>query len=164
MTDEEKRYLRVVVSGMVRDQRSNPVVLLKMDDGDEVLPIWIGHAEGMAIELQMKGQGFERPLTHDLLKTAVESLGATVAKVAVTELRDNTFIAKVYMQRENEVYVLDARPSDSIALALKMDAPIFVAEDVFTSHKRIIQTDPLGQQSPDEELRRYLENLDPGDF
>jgi bifunctional DNase/RNase len=164
MTDEEKRYLRVVVSGMVRDQRSNPVVLLKMEGGEEVLPIWIGHAEGVAIELQMKGRSFERPLTHDLLKTTVESLGATVLKVAVTELRDNTFIAKVYMQRENEVHVLDARPSDSIALALKMDAPIFVAEDVFASHKRAIQTDPLAQQSPDEELRRYLENLDPGDF
>jgi len=164
MSEDDSRFLRVVVSGMVRDQRSNPVVLLKVDDGEEVLPIWIGHAEGVAIELQMKGQSFERPLTHDLMKTAVESLGASLVKVAVTELRDNTFIAKVYLQRENEVHVLDARPSDSIALALKMDAPIFVAEDVFASHKRVVQTDPLAQQNPDEELRRYLENLDPGDF
>jgi bifunctional DNase/RNase len=149
---------------MARDPRDNPVVLLKSDEGEEVLPIWIGHAEGMAIELQLKGEKFERPLTHDLLKAAIESLGATVAKVAVTELRDNTFFAKIYLQRDSEVVVIDARPSDSVALALKVGAPIFVAHDVFASHKRSLESDTTQASDTDDELRRYLKDLDPGEF
>lgn len=164
MPDGDMDFVRVSVSGMVRDQRNNPVVLLKTDGGDEVLPIWIGHSEGLAIELQVKGQSFERPLTHDLLKTTLESLGATVAKVAVTELRDNTFFAKIFLHRDDEVYVIDARPSDSIAIALKTGAPIFVSRAIFVSHKRVLEGDEIPRQNPDDELRRYLEDLDPGDF
>jgi bifunctional DNase/RNase len=164
MSGDEQRMIQVSVGGLVRDQRNNPVVLLKVDDGEEALPIWIGHAEALAIELQIKGQTFERPLTHDLLRTLVESLGGKVSKVAVTELRDNTFFAKVYVKRGNEVFAVDARPSDSIALALKTSAPIFVSEDVLKNHKRVIQTDQPPQGNPDDELRRYLKDLDPGDF
>jgi bifunctional DNase/RNase len=163
MTEDSEMVL-VSVSGLVRDQRNNPVVLLKAAEGDEALPIWIGHSEAIAIELQIKGQTFERPLTHDLMKTALESLGAVVAKVAVTELRDNTFFAKVFVQRDNEVFAIDARPSDSIALALKTDAPIYVATSVLKNHKRVISTDQLLQNNPDDELRKYLKDLDPGDF
>ena len=164
MSDGNKEFVPVRVKSIVRDQRSNPVVLLKEEDGEEVLPIWIGHAEGVAIELQLKGESFERPLTHDLLKTTLECLGATVAKVAITELRDNTFFARVHLQRENEVFALDARPSDSIALALKAGAPILVARDVFAGHKRALQEGSGSTEDPDDELRRYLEDLDPGDF
>jgi bifunctional DNase/RNase len=164
MTEGDREFVSVAIGGLVKDQRSNPVVLLKSERGDEVLPIWIGHSEALAIDLQLKGEGFERPLTHDLLKTAIESLGATVAKVAITELRDNTFFAKLYLQRENEVYVIDARPSDSIALALKSNAGIFVAREVFELHKRLIQSDQLPRDNADEELRKYLQDLDPGDF
>jgi len=164
MTEGEKEFVRVAVGGLVKDQRDNPVVLLKSENGDEVLPIWIGHSEALAIDLQLRGEGFERPLTHDLLKTSVESLGATVAKVAITELKDNTFFAKLYLQRENEVYVIDARPSDSIALALKSNASIFVSREVFEQHKRLMQSDQPPTDSPDEELRKYLQDLDPGDF
>jgi bifunctional DNase/RNase len=127
-----------------------------------VLPIWIGHAEALSIELQLQGKAFDRPLTHDLLRTAIESLGATVSKVAVTELRDNTFFAKIYLQRDNDVFVIDARPSDSIALAVRAQAPIYVAESVFENHKRASQTEV--DDSSDEALRRYLRDLDPGDF
>lgn len=161
---QEKHFVRVSVSGMARDPRDNPVVLLKSDEGEEVLPIWIGHAEGVAIELQLKGEKFERPLTHDLLKVSIESLGATVAKVAVTELRDNTFFAKIYLQRDDDVVVIDARPSDSIALALKFGAPIFVAEDVFANHKRSLDAEGPLSPDTDDELRRYLKDLDPGEF
>lgn len=164
MTPGEKHFVRVTVSGLARDARDNPVVLLKHTEGEEVLPIWIGQAEGMAIELQMKGEKFERPLTHDLLRAAIESLGATVVKVAITELRDNTFYARVYLQRDSEVIAIDARPSDSVALALKCDAPIFVALDVFASHKRSAQGETGAGPDPDAELRRYLKDLDPGDF
>ena len=160
----EDHFLKVGISGLVKDQMNNPVVLLKVEDGEEVLPIWIGHAEALAIELQMKGESFERPLTHDLLKTTLESLGASVTKVAITELRDNTFFAKVYLQRDNEAYAIDARPSDSIALALKADAAIYVATKVFKNHKRVIHTEQLPKENPDDALRRYIQDLDPGEF
>jgi bifunctional DNase/RNase len=161
---KDNELVPVVVGGLVRDQRNNPVVLLKLEDGEEALPIWIGHAEALAIELQLKGQTFERPLTHDLLKTAIESLGGVVSRVAVTELRDNTFFARIFVQRDNDVIAIDARPSDSIALALKTDAPIFVARDVLKNHKRVIPTEQQPENNPDDELRRYLKDLDPGDF
>jgi bifunctional DNase/RNase len=164
MTDPDPQFVRVAVKSVVRDQRSNPVVLLHEEDGGEVLPIWIGHAEGIAIELHLKGETFERPLTHDLLKTTLESLGASVTRVAVTELRDNTFFARIFLARENEVLAIDARPSDSIALALKTGAPIYVSRDVFEGHKRALESGGGGKDDPDDELRRYLEDLDPGDF
>jgi bifunctional DNase/RNase len=160
----ENHFVRVSVSGMARDPRDNPVVLLKSDDGDEVLPIWIGHAEAMAIELHIKGSQFERPLTHDLLRTTIETLGATVSKVAITGLREGTFFAKIYLQRDAEALVIDARPSDSVALALKTNAPIFVARDVFLAHKRALEPEAGQTPAEDEELRRYLKDLDPGEF
>jgi bifunctional DNase/RNase len=150
---------------MARDQRDNPVVLLKSSESDDVLPIWIGHAEGVAIQLSMSGEKFERPLTHDLLRITIESLGASLAKVAVTELSSNTFFAKLYLQRDDDVIVIDARPSDSVALALKFGAPSFVARDVFANHKRSLESgvEPRPESDPDDEIRRYLRDLDPGD-
>jgi bifunctional DNase/RNase len=166
LTPGEKQFVLVTVNGMARDQRDNPVVLLKSSEGDEVLPIWIGHAEGVSIQLTMSGEQFERPLTHDLLKLAIESLGATLAKVAVTDLSNNTFFAKLYLQRDAEVIVIDARPSDSVALALRFGAPIYVARDVFTAHKRSLEAGrvPGPDADPDDEIRRYLKDLDPGEF
>jgi bifunctional DNase/RNase len=160
----ESYFVRVSVSGMARDPRDNPVVLLKSDEGEDVLPIWIGHAEAMAIELQLKGSQFERPLTHDLLKTMIENLGASVVKVAITDLREGTFFAKIHLQRGTDVLVIDARPSDSVALALKCAAPIFVSREVFGAHKRAIEPDTEAAPGGDDELRRYLKDLDPGDF
>jgi bifunctional DNase/RNase len=161
---EGGNFLRVEIGGLVRDNRENPIILLKGTDKEEVLPIWIGHAEALSIELQLQGKTFERPLTHDLLKTTLESLGATVVKVAVTELRDNTFFAKIYLQRDNEVFAIDARPSDSIALAVRTQAPIFVAESVFESHKRALQESQESKEGADDDLRKYLRDLDPGEF
>lgn len=160
----ENPFVRVSVSGMARDPRDNPVVLLKSDEGDDVLPIWIGHAEAVAIELHIKGSQFERPLTHDLLRTTIETLGATVTKVAITGLREGTFFARIHLQRGADVLVIDARPSDSVALALKANAPIFVARDVFLAHKRALEPEAGQTPAEDEELRRYLKDLDPGEF
>ena len=112
----------------------------------------------------MKGESFERPLTHDLLKTTVESLGASVVTVAITELKDNTFFAKIYLKRDKDIYVIDARPSDSIALALKASADIYISKEVFKNHKRVIQSEQLPTEDSDDDLRRYLEGLDPGEF
>ena len=93
MNEGDKNFLRVEVGGLVRDNRENPVVLLKGVDEEEVLPIWIGQAEALSIDLHLKGESFDRPLTHDLLRAAIESLGASVLRVAVTDLKDNTFLA-----------------------------------------------------------------------
>jgi bifunctional DNase/RNase len=164
MNEGAENFLKVEVGGLVRDNHENPIVLLKSTENEEVLPIWIGHAEALSIELQLQGKSFDRPLTHDLLKTTVESLGATVAKVAVTELRDNTFFAKVYLQRDNEIFAIDARPSDSIALAVRTKSPIFVSETVFEKHKRALQETQEYEESSDEALRKYLRDLDPGEF
>ncbi len=164
MSEEGKPFLRVEIRGLTEDSHRNPVVLLKSIDGDEVLPIWIGHAEALAIRLQLEEEAFDRPLTHDLLRTAVESLGATVVKVAVTELRNNTFFAKIYLQRDNEIFVIDARPSDSIALALRTKSPVYVSEEVFKNHKRSLKETGELEDSSDDDLRRYLRDLDPGDF
>ena len=160
----ESNFVRVSVSGMARDPRDNPVVLLKSDEGEDVLPIWIGHAEAMAIELHLKGTHFERPLTHDLLRTLIENLGASVVKVAITDLREGTFFAKIHLQRGDDILVIDARPSDSVALALKTNAPIFVAREVFSAHKRALEPDAGTSPGADDELRRYLKDLDPGEF
>jgi bifunctional DNase/RNase len=160
----DSHFVRVSVSGMARDPRDNPVVLLKSDEGEDVLPIWIGHSEAMAIELHIKGSQFERPLTHDLLKTTIDTLGASVTKVAITGLKEGTFFAKIHLQRDAEILVIDARPSDSVALALKSNAPIFVARDVFSAHKRALEPEAGQPPAEDDELRRYLKDLDPGEF
>ncbi len=164
MHEEEKSFLRVEIRGLTEDHRGNPVVLLKSLEDEEVLPIWIGHAEALAIRLQLEGESLGRPLTLDLLRTALESLGATVVKVAVTELRDNTFFAKIHLQRDNEIHVIDARPSDSIALALGTRSPIYVSEEVFRNHKRTLPETSASEDDSDDDLRRYLRDLDPGDF
>jgi len=164
MPNDDNQMVRVTVGGLVRDQRNNPVVLLKVEDGQEALPIWIGQAEAIAIDLELKGEKFERPLTHDLMKTLLDGLGATVSRVAVTDLRDNTFFARIYVEKGDDVIVIDSRPSDSIALALKTGAAIYVARTVLERHQRVIPTDQLPQSNPDDELRRYLKDLDPGEF
>lgn len=165
MNEGDKDFLRVEVGGLVRDHRENPVVLLKGAETNDVLPIWIGQAEAMAIDLQLRGESFDRPLTHDLLKTAVESLGATVLKVAVTDLKNNTFFAKIFIQRGNDVFAIDARPSDSIALAIRTQSPIYVSKFVFESHKHALEArESQKEDDSDDDLRRYLRDLDPGEF
>ena len=163
MTDG-RNFVEVEIGGLVRDNRENPIVLLKATENEEVLPIWIGHAEALSIELQLQGKTFDRPLTHDLLKTTLESLGAKVIKVAVTDLKDNTFFAKIFLQRDNEVFAIDARPSDSIALAVRTQSPIFVSKTVFENHKKALRESQDTKDTSDEALRKYLRDLDPGEF
>lgn len=154
--------LEVKVSNLAIDPTTNnPVVLLKSSELDGFLPIWIGHAEASAIAMELAGKKFSRPLTHDLLKTVIEGMGAIVTKVIVTEIQENTFYAKVYLSREDDVLAIDARPSDSIALALRATAPIFVEKELFEAHKKDL---PSSGDQDDEVLRNYLKDLDPGDF
>ena len=145
------------------DERTDtPVVILQETGGKRILPIWIGRAEARAIAMELAGQKFQRPLTHDLMKTIINGLDATIRKVTIAELRDNTFYAKLFVERRDEEIVgIDARPSDSIALALRTQSPIFVADE-------LLKTQPLSQELSDDEkaeaLRKYLDELSPEDF
>ncbi|MGH7726536.1 MAG: bifunctional nuclease family protein [Candidatus Eiseniibacteriota bacterium] len=154
--------VEVKINGLAVDaQAKSHVVLLKELEGDRVLPIWIGPAEAQAIARELAGQRFPRPLTHDLLATIVEGLKAKVTRVVIAELKDNTFFANLIIERDGEVLSIDARPSDSIAVALRCQAPLFVNDKLLS--------DPGEQEEPTDEdkakeLRRFLENLDPEDF
>jgi len=144
------------------DERTDtPVVMLQETDGDRLLPIWIGRAEARAIAMELAGRKFQRPLTHDLIKTLIEGLDAAVAKIAIVELRDSTFYAKIFIQKAGEIVGIDARPSDSIAIALRTRSPIFAAEELLQPQPT---PDDLSEDERAEALRKYLEEMDPEDF
>jgi len=146
--------IQVRVTGLATDpSTNNPVVLLEALERKGVLPIWIGHPEAQAIAFQLAGQSFERPLTHDLLRIVIDGLDAKVTKIVVTELRGNTFFAKIYLARGDEVLAIDARPSDSIALALRAQAPIFVTTELFESNSQemAVRDEPEGLEDDDDE-------------
>lgn len=146
-----------------------PIVLLKPLEDEllgydgRMLPIWIGHPEATAILLALEGEEFPRPLTHDLLKNAIDALGAEVVRVAVTRLEEGTYYAEIVLDADAREIVLDARPSDSIALAVRCGCPIYVADEVFDEAAVRIET----EQDVEEELRRFrefLDHVDPSDF
>jgi bifunctional DNase/RNase len=143
------------------DRTDTPVVILQEVTGSRILPIWIGRAEARAIAMELAGQKFQRPLTHDLMKTIIEGLGGKIRKVCVEDLKNNTFYAKMFIEKDDEIVGIDARPSDSIALALRAKSPIYIAEELLRE-----QPD-AGEMTDDERaeaLRRYLDELDPEDF
>ncbi|MGQ0720830.1 MAG: bifunctional nuclease family protein [Candidatus Eiseniibacteriota bacterium] len=154
--------IEMTVSGLAIDERTHtPVVLLKEKTGSRMLPIWIGPSEASAIAIELTGRKFQRPLTHDLLKTVIDGLEAKVPKIAIVELRDKTYFAKVYLERGDEVLAIDARPSDCIALALRTRSPIFVNEDLLREEDA---TEEIGGEKSMEELQRSLEDMDPDEF
>ena len=124
------------IRGLMMDPVTNmPIVLLKESDSETVLPIWVGIYEANAIALEIEKVSTPRPMTHDLLKNLLMGLETTVRKVVVTELRDDTFYAVIWLDRGGEVISVDSRPSDALALALRMDCPIFVEEEVLKNSK-----------------------------
>jgi bifunctional DNase/RNase len=133
-----------------------PIIILKDVHSDSVLPIWVGVFEANAIALEIEKVTPPRPMTHDLLKNLIQGLGATVERVVVTELRNDTFFACVWATRNGEPLCFDARPSDAIALAMRTDAPIFVEEEVLISSR--ISSDNAGRITADD-LRRWIEGL-----
>jgi bifunctional DNase/RNase len=153
----------VKINGIALDITTNsPVVILAPLDSDQLLlPIWIGHYEAWAIGMELSGLSSKRPLTHDLLKSAIESLGAKILKVEVTELVNQTFYAKIYVELNGSVKEIDARPSDSIALALKAGAKIYVADELFEIKKGDGKT-PGATDA--ESLRERLRKINPEDF
>jgi bifunctional DNase/RNase len=155
--------IEVKINGIALDVTTNsPVVILAPLDSDQLLlPIWIGHYEAWAIGMELSGLSSKRPLTHDLLKSAIESLGGKVLKVEVTELVNQTFYAKIYVELNGSVKEIDARPSDSIALALKAGAKIYVADELFEMKKGDGKTPGVTDA---ESLRERLRKINPEDF
>jgi uncharacterized protein len=146
---------------MVDPSTNAPIVLLKDVSGEAVLPIWVGPVEATAIWLEVEKTSTTRPMTHDLLKNLIHGLNAEVQRIVVTELKDDTFYAVIWMEQNGEAVALDARPSDAIALALRTDCPIYVSEDVLKVAKVIPNT---ADSASAEELRRWLENLNDEDM
>ncbi|MGH7340430.1 MAG: bifunctional nuclease family protein [Candidatus Rokuibacteriota bacterium] len=162
--------IEVRVAHLGLDRTTNtPVVILKEREGERVLPIWIGPSEASAIAMELAGMKFARPLTHDLLKQVIVGLGADLRKVIITQVKDNTYFAELHIYRGDQVLHVDARPSDSIAVALRLKAPIFTAEELLD-----LTTVDTGEGAtpPDEgprslnpdELKSHLQALDPEDF
>ena len=151
------------IRGLMMDPVTNmPIVILKDVCSAHVLPIWVGIYEANAIALEIEKVSTPRPMTHDLIKTLLVGLDAGIQKVVVNELRDETFFAVIWVQRHGELISVDSRPSDALALALRLDCPIYVDDSVLRNSKQAGSlTDRVGGN---QELRRLLENLGDEDF
>lgn len=171
--------VEVKVQSLGLDRSTNtPVVILQERDGDRVLPIWIGPGEASAIAMQLASMQFARPLTHDLLVSLLKGLGGTVQKVLITRVEKSTYFAELIVQRNGQVFSVDARPSDSIAVALRVSARIFANESLLeqaTVEMAEDETAPEGAEDPasgpevsevmgPEELEEHLRRLNPEDF
>lgn len=159
--------IEVQVAHLGVDRTTNtPVVILKEKDGQRMLPIWIGLPEANAIAMELAGMKFSRPLTHDLVKQIVIGLGAALTRVLITQVKENTYYAELHLHRDDHVIQIDARPSDSIAVALRLKAPIFTEDDLLVVEP-VETVDPLTLEPDDEDpqnLKSYLERLNPEDF
>jgi uncharacterized protein len=154
--------LEVKIRGLMMDPATNqPVVVLKELQGTGVLPIWVGVYEAQAIALEIEKVQTARPMTHDLLKNVLTGLNVHVQKVVVSDLKDDTFYALIWMEREGQTLSMDSRPSDALALALRLDCPIYVDDQVLKSSKI---TSVVSEKSSNEELRKWLENLSDEDL
>jgi bifunctional DNase/RNase len=154
--------IEMTVKGLIIDPITNvPIVILRDKEGQRVLPIWVGPAEANAIAVQLENMPTQRPMTHDLLKNVIHDLKADIQKIVVSDLKENTFYALIYLKVNGEAVAVDSRPSDAIALALRSRAPIFV-EDKVIDHAR--STDMAPEKEDSERLQKWLENLDPDEL
>jgi bifunctional DNase/RNase len=150
------------IRGLMMDPVTNmPIVVLKDLNGNTILPIWVGIYEANAIALEIEKVSTPRPMTHDLIKTLLLGLGTGIRKVVVSELKDDTFYAVIWLDKDGELISVDSRPSDALALALRLDCPIYVDESVLKSSKR---SNAAADKVSDEEQRRWLESLDDEDL
>jgi uncharacterized protein len=150
------------IRGLMMDPVTNmPIVILKDVGGPAVLPIWVGIYEANAIALEIEKVSTPRPMTHDLIKNLLLGLEARVHRVVVNDLRDDTFYAVIWLEKEGQVISVDSRPSDALALALRVDCPIYVEEQVLKSSK---VTGTATDKASNEELRQWLENLNDEDM
>ena len=141
-----------------------PIVLLKTSDGNKFLPIWIGHPEAAAILMKLQGAATPRPMTHDLVTDMLARLEARVVRIAVTELRENTFYAIVTVAVNGSEIEIDSRPSDAIALAVRAEAPIFAADDVIEESAIEFEHEDVNEEEVVEEFKKFLDEVKPEDF
>jgi bifunctional DNase/RNase len=154
--------IEMTIKGLMVDPITNmPIIILRDKDGQRVLPIWVGVFEANAIALQIENVTTPRPMTHDLLKNVIQDLRGRIEKIVVSDLKENTFYALIYLTVGGELMAVDARPSDAIALALRARAPIFVEERVIDHAKTADLTPEKGET---ERLQKWLESLDPDDM
>jgi bifunctional DNase/RNase len=149
------------IRGLMMDPATNmPIVILRDLAGAQVLPIWVGIYEANAIALEIEKIVTPRPMTHDLIKNVLLGVEAKVRKVVVSELKDDTFYAVIWMEKDGEPVAIDSRPSDALALALRLDCPIYVEEAVLKTSKAAT----VNEKGQNEELRRWLEGLNDEDL
>ena len=141
-----------------------PIVLLKTSDENKFLPIWIGHPEAAAILMKLQGASTPRPMTHDLVTEMLEKLEARVTRIAVTELRENTFYAVVTVAVDGSEIEIDSRPSDAIALAVRSDAPIFADDSVIEESAIEFEHEDVNEEEVVEEFKKFLDEVKPEDF
>jgi len=163
-----------VASLGIDSSTQSPIVILKEKGGKRYLPIWIGHNEASAIATELAGVKFSRPLTHDLMKSLVRGLKGTLSQVVINSLKDNTYYAQVFLKCGEDLISIDARPSDSIALALRLKAPIFANETLLNELGLVEEEGESGgegngdpdEQKPltSEQLKDYLRKMNPEDF
>lgn len=157
---------KVNIAGLAMDPASNtPIILLKTEEGEQTLPIWIGLLEATSIASALQNIQFDRPMTHDLFKNLTQLLNIQVDRIDICDLKDNTFYAEIHFAAEDRSFTMDARPSDAIALALRFQAPIYVDERVMEKSR---QGKSAGEVIDDSEEGKkwaeYLEKLSPEDF
>jgi hypothetical protein len=146
--------VKVEVAGIVLDSKTNmPIIILKDETGKKILPIWVGLFEAQAILFALEGIKPPRPMTHDLLKNVIETLGATVGSVVINALQENTYFAKVNLRCDGKPMEIDSRPSDAIALALRTSSPIYISEPVLNA--TLMPSHPIDE----EEIKRFKEKL-----
>ncbi len=158
-------FEKVTVYGVSFDVASKqPIVLLKVEGRNRFLPIWIGHPEAAAILMKLQNAELPRPMTHDLLAAAIEQLSASVERVLVTELRDNTFYAVLQLDASGQEVRLDSRPSDAIALAVRTDAPIFASTELLNANGIEFEQEVEDVEDIVKEFREFLDEVSPQDF
>jgi bifunctional DNase/RNase len=154
--------IEMKIRGLMMDPVTNmPIVILKDVNGNAVLPIWVGIYEANAIALEIEKVATPRPMTHDLLKNLLLGLDTRVHKVVVCDLRDDTFYALIWLERDGQTISIDSRPSDALALALRVDCPIYVEDEVLKNSKI---ANASSDKVSSEELRKWLENLNDEDI
>jgi bifunctional DNase/RNase len=154
--------IRMIVHGLTIDPASNsPILILKDPDSERTLPIWIGLLEATAIASELESVTFSRPMTHDLIRNLLEATNSSVARVEVTDLRDNTFYALIHLTGAAGELAVDSRPSDAIALALRTEAPIFVADEVL--ERSTDESSNEGEEA-EKKYKDLLESMDPNEF
>ena len=156
---------RVTIAGLAMDPASNtPIVILKTEDGEKTLPIWIGLLEATSIASALQEIKFDRPMTHDLFKNLTDELNLHIDRIDICDLKDNTFFAEIHFASKEQTFTMDARPSDAIALALRFKAPIFVEEVVIEKSLAGPTSEVVDDSDEGKKWADYLKSLSPDDF